>query len=87
MIEANIGEMIAQITNILEVLILRWDSPSPSELSEAGKIYPEMNKLRFLYSGFYFIGPRDNVQCFSCDTCQNYWKPAEVRKSLQSSTV
>jgi len=40
----------------------RWVSPSPSELSEAG---------------FYFIGPRDNVQCFSCDTAQNYWKPAE----------
>jgi len=40
----------------------RWDSPSPSELSEAG---------------FYFIGPRDNVQCFSCETCQNCWKPAE----------
>jgi len=40
----------------------RWGSPSPSELSEAG---------------FYFIGPRDNVQCFSCETCQNCWKPAE----------
>ena len=54
MIEANIGEMIAQITNILEVLILRWDSPSPSELSEAGKIYTEMNKIKVPLFRFLF---------------------------------
>jgi len=40
----------------------RWGSPSPSELSEAG---------------FYYTGPRDKVQCFSCDTSQQFWKPAE----------
>lgn len=40
----------------------RWGSPSPSELSEAG---------------FFFTGPRDAVQCFSCETAQNQWKPAE----------
>ncbi|XP_023325589.1 uncharacterized protein LOC111699210 isoform X2 [Eurytemora carolleeae] len=40
----------------------RWTSPSPSELAEAG---------------FYFIGPSDCVQCFSCETCQKHWKPAE----------
>jgi len=40
----------------------RWVSPSPSQLSEAG---------------FFFIGPRDKVQCFSCETSHKNWKPAE----------
>ena len=47
----------------------RWVSPSPSQLSEAG---------------FFFIGPRDKVQCFSCETLQNQWKPAEVKTPVQS---
>ena len=47
----------------LSHLFPRWDSPSPSQLSEAG---------------FFFIGPRDKVQCFSCEIHQNQWIPAEV---------
>ena len=43
-------------------------SPSPSQLSEAG---------------FFFIGPRDKVQCFSCETSHKNWKPAEVIYGLK----
>ena len=41
---------------------------SPSQLSEAG---------------FFFIGPRDKVQCFSCETSHKNWKPAEVIYGLK----
>ena len=51
--------------------VFRWVSPSPSQLSEAG---------------FFFTGPRDKVQCFSCDASHNHWKPAEVRTFVISES-
>ena len=59
---ASSGKNTFSLSPFSDELTPRWGSPSPSELSEAG---------------FYFTGPRDAVQCFSCETAQNQWKPAE----------
>ena len=59
---ASSGKKTFSLSQTSDELTPRWGSPSPSELSEAG---------------FYFTGPRDAVQCFSCETAQNQWKPAE----------